>query len=36
MTVHSWILAIVLSWAGLDIAILLLLMRRARKRDDVA
>ena len=34
MTIHDLILAIVLSWAGIDIAVLYLLVRRARLRDE--
>lgn len=34
MTIHSWILAIMLSWAGLDIAFLWAMIRHARLRDE--
>ena len=34
MTIHDLILAIVLSWAGIDIAVLYLLVRRAWLRDE--
>ena len=34
MTTHDWILAIALSWAGLDIAFLWAMLRRSRLRDE--